>query len=91
MLKLHPEILSHKGRPQFAVLPYAEFLAVQRQLEDLEDLLTLRRAKAKEKKAPTTPLVEVARQLGVELAASPKPKRGPATIAAPVRKKAKAS
>ena len=35
---LHPEILRRDGRPQFAVLPYEEFLALQQRLEDLEDL-----------------------------------------------------
>lgn len=29
MITMHPEILSKDGKPQFAVLPYEEFLQVQ--------------------------------------------------------------
>lgn len=48
MIKLHPEILSKKGKKEFAVLPYEEFLALQEMLADAEDLLDLRAAKKKE-------------------------------------------
>ena len=38
MIELHPDILSKEGKPQFAVLPYDEFLKVQEALRfvDLE-------------------------------------------------------
>jgi len=29
MITLHPEILSKNGKPQFAVIPYEEFLQIQ--------------------------------------------------------------
>ncbi len=32
MIELHPEILAKDGKPQFAVLPYGEFLQVQQAL-----------------------------------------------------------
>jgi hypothetical protein len=35
MNDLHPEILSKDGKPQFAVLPYEEFLAVREALQKL--------------------------------------------------------
>ncbi len=35
MIDLHPEILSTNGEPQFAVLPYAEFLQVKAALARL--------------------------------------------------------
>jgi len=48
MIQLTPEFLKKNGNPEFVVLPYEEFLAVQQLLEDLEDLQDLRQAKAEE-------------------------------------------
>ena len=36
MMTMHPEILKKDGKPQFAVLPYEEFLAVQAVLARLQ-------------------------------------------------------
>ncbi|MDA1049052.1 MAG: type II toxin-antitoxin system Phd/YefM family antitoxin [Planctomycetota bacterium] len=63
MLKLHPEILVKDGKKQFAVLPYEEFVAIQKCLADAEDLLELRQAKRAESKKPALPLAEVKRKL----------------------------
>ena len=65
MITLHPEILVRKGKKQFAVLPYEEFLAIQERLADAEDLVELRKAKRAETKKPSIPLAEVKRQLGL--------------------------
>ena len=62
-IKLHPEFLKKKGKIEFVVLPYEEFLTLQQILEDAEDVLTLRAAKAKEKNAPTTPLAKVKKSI----------------------------
>jgi hypothetical protein len=62
---LHPEFLTVNGRRQFAVLPYREFLAWQERLEDMEDLLELRKAKKAEAHKPGIPLSEVKRRLGL--------------------------
>lgn len=35
MIELHPEVLTKDGKPQFAVLPYAEFLQVREALREL--------------------------------------------------------
>jgi len=35
MIELHPEILSRDGTPQFAVLPYDEFLQVEEALRQI--------------------------------------------------------
>ncbi len=59
MLTLHPNILEKDGKKAFVVLPYEEFLAIQKQLHDLDDLKELRAAKAEEGHAPTTPLASV--------------------------------
>ena len=66
MIELHPEILKKNGKNEFVVLPYEEFEAIQALLEDAEDVLELRRAKAEEADAPTIGLNEVRRELGLE-------------------------
>jgi len=63
MLKLHPEILRKNGKEEFVVLPYEEFVQLQEQLADADDLRELRLAQRKEEKSPTIPLVEVRRRL----------------------------
>ena len=45
-MELHPEILTRDGKPEFAVIPYDEFLKVQEMIEDLEDLADLQAAGA---------------------------------------------
>jgi len=35
MIELHPEILTKDGKPQFAVLPYEEFVQVREALREL--------------------------------------------------------
>lgn len=65
MVRLHPSILERDGRKAFAVLRYEEFLRVREELEDYDDLKALRAAKAREGEAPTTPLREVRRRLGI--------------------------
>lgn len=45
MIELHPEILSKNGKKEFAVLTYEEYEALQAFLEDVEDLIDLRKAK----------------------------------------------
>jgi hypothetical protein len=59
MIPLHPQFLKKNGKPEFAVLPYEEFLRVQELLADLEDLQDLRAAKSDEHSAPTVSLAEV--------------------------------
>jgi len=48
MMTLHPEMLIKDGNKQFAVLPYEEFVSLKERLEDMEDLLQLRKAKKAE-------------------------------------------
>ncbi len=63
MMTLHPEILIKDGKKQFAVLPYQEFVSLKERLEDMEDLLELRKAKKAEGRKRTMPLARVKRQL----------------------------
>jgi hypothetical protein len=65
MLKLHPEILVKNGKREFVVLPYEEFVAIRERLNDVEDLLELRRAKKTERNKKSVPLAKVKRDLGL--------------------------
>ena len=65
MVILHPSILEQNGKKQFAVIPYDEFLKMQEELSDYEDLKDLRQAKEAEKNAPTVNLEEAKKELGI--------------------------
>ena len=67
MIKLKPEIIHHNGKPQFAVIPYADFLSLQEELEDAACLRLLRKAKAKAKEshAPTVSLSDLKAKMGI--------------------------
>ena len=73
MIAVHANILEHRGRKAFVVLPYAEFIRMQQELEDLDDLRALRTAKARETDKPSLSLAEVKRRLC--LGAKPQPGR----------------
>jgi hypothetical protein len=51
------------GKRQFAVLPYEQFVALQKCLSDAEDLLELRKAKRAEGKKRSIPLAQAKRRL----------------------------
>ena len=50
------QIIEKNGRKEFAVLPYREYLSIQRKLEDYEDLRALRAAKADPRNRKRRPL-----------------------------------
>ncbi len=64
MATLHAQIIKKDGKNQYAVLPYEEFLQVREQLEQFEDLRTLREAKEAEKDAPTIGVDELKKNMG---------------------------
>ena len=66
MMKLHPEILRKNGKSVFVVLPYEEFEAMKELLEDAEDLLELRRARAQDVGGPGLSVREARRKLGID-------------------------
>jgi len=66
MIELHPQVIEKDGEKEFAVLPYDEFVRVQEELEDYEDLRQLREAKEQDKEAPTNTLTELKKELGEE-------------------------
>ena len=65
MVTLHPSILKRNGKEAFAILPYEEFLRVQEELEDYDDLKALRAAKVAERTAATTSLRAVRKKMGL--------------------------
>ena len=65
MVILHANILERDGRKAFAVIPYEEFVRVEEELHDYEDLKVLRAAKVREAKAATTPLAHVRKALKI--------------------------
>ncbi len=65
MLTLHPNILEKDGKREFAVLPFKEFLQIQTELQDYEDLKDLRAAKDKEKDVTGLSLSEARKQLNI--------------------------
>lgn len=66
MITLHPEILRKDGNPEFVVLPYDEFEAIQELLEEREDQQAFREAKQEHAGGPTKSL----RELEAELSAN---------------------
>ena len=65
MTTVHPNILERDGKKQFVVLPYEEFVAMEDELQDYEDLKALRAAKAEEADAPTISLRQAREELGL--------------------------
>lgn len=63
-MSIHPQIIEKDGCKEFVVLPYDEFLQMQKEIEDYEDLRTLREEKATAHAEPTRSLEEVLREIG---------------------------
>lgn len=63
VIELHPQVLEKDGKKQFVVLPYTEFVRLQEELADYDDLQTLRAAKQAEGDAETRTLEEVRQAL----------------------------
>ena len=64
MVSLRAQIIRRNGKKEYAVLPYDEFLKVQEELADYEDLRCLREAKEAEKDAPTIGMAELKKKIG---------------------------
>lgn len=65
-MNLHAQILEKNGRKEFVVLPYEEYLLIQEQLEDYEDLRILRESKTESYGQTTYTLQEVREKLNEE-------------------------
>ena len=64
MIALHAQIIKKNGKREYAVIPYEEFLKLQGEIEDYEDLRCLREAKEAEKDAPTMGMAELRKKIG---------------------------
>jgi PHD/YefM family antitoxin component YafN of YafNO toxin-antitoxin module len=63
MVTLHPNIIEKSGKKEFVVLSYEEFLMIQEELENFDDLKALRKAKRSESSIPGLPLSAVRKKL----------------------------
>ena len=64
-MELHPQLIEKNGKNEFVVLPFAEFEALTELLQDYEDLMDLRSAKASSVNEQAIPLVSVLSELGL--------------------------
>jgi hypothetical protein len=64
-MTLNAKILIKNGKRQFAILPYEQFVALQKRLAHMEELLELRKAKRREGKKRSIPLAVAKRRLRV--------------------------
>jgi len=62
-ISIHPQIIEKDGCKEFVVLPYEEFLQMQEEIDNYEDLRTLREEKATAHAEPTRSLDEVLREI----------------------------
>jgi PHD/YefM family antitoxin component YafN of YafNO toxin-antitoxin module len=65
MVTIHPQILERDGKRAFVVLTYEEFLVMEEELQEYEDLKELRAAKAEEAGEPSVSIEDVKKELGL--------------------------
>jgi len=63
MITFNAQIIKKEGKKEYVVIPYEEFLQVQEELHNYEDLRCLREAKEAEKDAPTVGIQEVEKRV----------------------------
>ena len=66
MVSLNPKILKKNGKKQFVILTYEEFLKIQEELENYEDLCLFREAKQRKTEASTISLKEAKKELKLD-------------------------
>jgi hypothetical protein len=57
------QIIKKNGKKEYVVMPYEEFLKVQEELDDYQNLRCLREAKEVEQDAPTVSLEELKKHI----------------------------
>ena len=65
MIEIHPKYLEKDGENEFVVLSIEEYENLCAHLEDLEDLLDLRKAIAEEGEVPGLTVDEARKELGL--------------------------
>jgi hypothetical protein len=64
-MTLHPQIIEKKGKKEFVIIPYEEFLLIQEALDDLNDIQDLRAEKELSKNEPTKKLDDIIKDLKI--------------------------
>jgi hypothetical protein len=64
-MTLHPQIIEKKGKKEFVILPYEEFLLIQEVLDDLDDIKVLRQEKELSKNEQTKNLDDIIKDLKI--------------------------
>lgn len=62
---LNIQIIKKNGKKEYVIMPYEDFLKVQEELDDYQNLRCLREAKEVEQYAPTISLEDVKKHLEV--------------------------
>jgi PHD/YefM family antitoxin component YafN of YafNO toxin-antitoxin module len=65
MVTIHPNVLERDGKKAFVILPYEEFVMMEEELQDFEDLKLLRTAKIEEANAQTISIADAKKELGL--------------------------
>ena len=65
MVTIHPNVLERDGKKAFVVIPYEEFVMIEEELQEYEDLKELRAAKAAEAGEPCVSLHDAKKELGL--------------------------
>lgn len=65
-MDLNPQIIEKNGKKEFVILPYEDFLKIQEEIENYEDLRILRKAKKKERRSPTISLERAKKELDIK-------------------------
>lgn len=63
-MTIHPQIIEKNGKKEFVVLPYEEFVLMQENMEDYDDLRTLRKEKQSAASEPSRSLDDVLKEIG---------------------------
>ena len=63
---MNAQIIEKRGKKEFAVIPYKDFIRMQEELEDYYDLLALRQAKSDSRNQKGRSFDEVAKELGLK-------------------------
>ncbi len=65
MSALNIQIIKKNGKKEYVVMPYEEFLRVQEELDDYQNLRCLREAKEAEQYAPTVNIEDLKKHLNI--------------------------
>lgn len=69
----YPQILDVDGKPALVVLTYAEYVRIEEELQELEDIRTLRQAKTQDTDATAMTLAEARTQYELDLCSEQAP------------------